>query len=90
MPLGTEVGRGPVHIVLDGDPAPPLPTRGTAAQFSPDIYCGQTPGWIIMSLGTEVGLGTGHIVLDEDPAPTKKGHSPPPSPAKFYAHVCCG
>ena len=23
MQLGTEVGLGPVHIVLDGDPAPP-------------------------------------------------------------------
>jgi len=29
MPLGTEVGLGPGHIVLDGDPAPPL-QRGTA------------------------------------------------------------
>jgi len=30
MPLGTEVGLGPGHIVLDCDPAPP-PKRGTAA-----------------------------------------------------------
>ena len=30
MPLGTEVGLGPGHIVLDGDPAP-LPHRRTAA-----------------------------------------------------------
>ena len=29
MKLGTEVGLGPGHIVLDGDPAPP-PQRGTA------------------------------------------------------------
>ena len=28
MPLGTVVGLGPGHIVLDGDPAPP-PKRGT-------------------------------------------------------------
>ena len=27
MALGTEVGLGPVHIVLDGDPAP-LPKKG--------------------------------------------------------------
>jgi len=27
MPLGTEVGLGPGHIVLDGDPAPP-PRKG--------------------------------------------------------------
>jgi len=30
MPLGTEVGIGPSHIVLDGDPAP-SPQMGTAA-----------------------------------------------------------
>jgi len=29
MPLGMELGLGPGHIVLDGDPAPPK--RGTAA-----------------------------------------------------------
>jgi len=27
MPLGTEIGLGPVHVVLDGDPAPP-PLKG--------------------------------------------------------------
>ena len=27
MPFGTEVGLGPGHIVLDGDPAPPLPKQ---------------------------------------------------------------
>jgi len=41
MPLGREVGLGPGHIVLDADPAP-LPQRGTAPQFSADVYCGQT------------------------------------------------
>ena len=30
MPLGTEVGPSPGHIVLGGDPAPPT-ERGTAA-----------------------------------------------------------
>jgi len=34
MLLGTEVGLGSGHIVLDGDPAPP--------QFSDDVFCGQT------------------------------------------------
>jgi len=33
MPLGTEVGLGPGHIVLDGDPAPPQ--WGTAPNFRP-------------------------------------------------------
>jgi len=31
MPLGTEVELGPGHIVLDGDPTPPLCERGTTA-----------------------------------------------------------
>jgi len=45
MPLGTEVGIGPGHIVLDGDPAPPT-GRGTAAVPAPQfsvhghVYCG--------------------------------------------------
>ena len=34
MPLGTEVGLGRGHIVLDGDPAPP-PQRGIAPIFGP-------------------------------------------------------
>ena len=34
MKLGMEVGLGPGHIVLDGDPAPP-PQRGTAPNFRP-------------------------------------------------------
>ena len=38
MPLGTEVGLGPGHIVLGGDPAPPT-ERGTAApNFSAHVY----------------------------------------------------
>jgi len=28
MPLGMEVGLGPGHIVLDGDPVPPPPKKG--------------------------------------------------------------
>jgi len=42
MPLGTEVGLGPGHIVLDGDPAP-LHGKGHSsppAQFSAYVYCG--------------------------------------------------
>jgi len=42
MPLCTDVGLGPSHIVLDGDPAAPLPERGTATpHFSADVYCGK-------------------------------------------------
>ena len=82
MKLGMEVGLGPGHMVLDGDPAP-LPKRGTAPmpQFSAHVCCGQAAGWIKMPLGMEVGLGPGpgpgDIVLDGDPAPQKWGHSTP-------------
>jgi len=58
MKLGMQVGLGPGHIALDGDPAPP-----------PHLYCGQTAGCIKMSLGMEVGLSPGDFVLDGDPAP---------------------
>jgi len=73
MPLGTEVGLGPDHIVLDGDlAAPPQKGHSHLPKFSAHIYCGQKPGWIKMPLGTKVGVGPGDIVLDGDPA----GHSP--------------
>ena len=55
MPLGMEVGIGPGHIVLDGDPAPPK--RGIVPQYSAHICFGQTAVWIKIALGTEVGLG---------------------------------
>jgi len=32
MPLGTDVGLSPGHIVLDGDPAAPSPERTTEQQ----------------------------------------------------------
>jgi len=74
MKLGTQVGLGPGHIVLDGDPAA-LPQRGTGApQFSAHICCGHRAAWIKMPLGMEVSLGPGDFVLD--------GEAP-----KFSAHV---
>jgi len=88
MKLGTHVGLGPGHIVLDGDPFAPSPQkRSTAApKFSAHVCCGQTAGWIKMPLGTEVGVDPGDIVLDGDPAaPHGKGHSSP----HFSAHVYC-
>ena len=60
--LGTQVGLGPGHIVLDGDPAPLL-QRGTAPQFSAHICCGQMAAWIKMSLGMELGLDPCDFVL---------------------------
>ena len=78
MNLGVEVGRGPGHIVLDGDPASP-PQKGHSPQFSTHVYCAQTAGWIKMALGLEVLLGPGHVVLDGDPAPPPKNGTEPPN-----------
>jgi len=78
MPLGTEVGLNPCHIVLDDNPAS-LEKGGSAPfQFFAHVCCGQTPGWITMPLGTEVGLDPGHIVLDGDPVTPNKGAQDPP------------
>ena len=72
MPLGTEVGLGPVDIVRWG-PAR-LSQKGVEPppQFLDHVCCGQMAGWIKMALGMEVGLGPRHIVLDGDPAPLPK------------------
>jgi len=75
MPLGTKVGLGPGHIVLEGDPAPPK-EKGRSPQFSAHVCCGQMAGWIKMPLGTEVGLGPGDMVFDGDPAPPKEAQPP--------------
>jgi len=86
MKHGMQVGLGPGHIVLDGDPAP-LPKKGadcpsfttSAPPFSADIFCGQMAGGIMTKLGMQVGLGPGHIVLNgvgtQLPLP-KRGRSP--------------
>jgi len=84
LKLGLQVGLGPSHIVLDGDPPHP-PPKGHSPQFSAHICCGQMAAWIKMPLGTEVGLGRNDIVLDGDPAlPPQKWAEPPP---QFSAHV---
>jgi len=81
MPLGTEVGLGPGHIVLDRDPA--LPKGNSPPPFSANVCCGQTAGWTKMPLGTEAGLGPGDIVLDGDP-PKKGGGAQQPSFRPMY------
>jgi len=87
--LGMQVGLGPGHIVLDGDPAP-LPQKGTApTKFSAHICCGQMAAWIKMPLGMELGLSPGDFVLHEDTRcslPKKGGRAPP----QFSAHFYCG
>jgi len=75
--LATEVGLGPGHNALDGDPAPPPPKRHSP-HFSAHICCGQTAVWIKMPLGKEVGLGPGDILSHGDPAPPpQKGGTAP-------------
>ena len=86
MPLGTEVGFGPHHIVLDEDPL----TDGKwhiSPHFSVHVSCGQTAGWIKMLLGTEVGLGPGDSVLDGEPScnPLKVGTAPTFRPMSLVA-----
>ena len=85
--LGMQVGRGPGHIELGRDPAPP-PLKGHShPQFSVHFCCGQMAAWIKMSLGMEVGLGPGHFVLDGDPVLfPQKGSEPRP---QFSAHFYC-
>ena len=53
MKLGKQVGFGPGHIVLGGDPA--LSPKGAHPQLSAHICCGQMAAWIKMSLGMELG-----------------------------------
>jgi len=88
MALGKEVGLGPRHIVVDGDPAP-SPKRGQSRPpFLAHFYCGETAGCIKMPLGMAVDLIPGDFVFDNDPAPIpKKGAEPPP---QFSAQVDCG
>ena len=59
MKLGMQVGLGPGHIVLDGDPAPPSPKGHSPPQFLAHICCSQMAAWIKMSLGMELGLSPG-------------------------------
>jgi len=78
MTLGTEVGIGPGHIVLDGDSASQKGAQGgmhsSPAHFSAHMCCGQTAVWIKIILDTEVGLSAGNVVLDGDPV---TGTQPP-------------
>ena len=77
--LGMEVGLGPGHIVLDGDPAPPSKKNGhSPSQFLAHVCCGQMAGWIKMPLSIEVGISTGDFVLDGTQLSPKKVSQPSP------------
>jgi len=43
MPLGTEVGLGPGHIVLDAEPVPPSPKKGKPPNFRPMLLWRNSP-----------------------------------------------
>jgi len=54
--LGTEVGLGPGHIAIYGNPASLSKNGGgPPPQFSVHFYCGQTVGCIKMPLSIELG-----------------------------------
>jgi len=84
MKLGKQVGLGPGHTVLDGDPTA-RPQRGTAPNFWPMTLRRQMAGWIKMPLGREVDLDPSDIVFDGDPAPPapKRVHTERP----IFGHV---
>jgi len=73
MELGMQVGLGPGHIALDGDPAPPPPKGSRAPKISAHVYCGYTAGWMKLVLGMEAGLSPGDFVLDGTQPPPPKG-----------------
>ena len=76
MTLGTKVSRSQCHIVLDGDPAPPLWQRAHHPHFSTNVYYGQMAGWIRTPLGTKVSLGPGRHCVRWGPSSRHgKGHS---------------
>ena len=93
MSLGMELGLGPGDFVLDGDSAEPPSQKGCVApnfplpspkgglppNFRPNVYCGQTTGWIKMPLGTKVDLSPGYSVLmGTQHPPHKRGGAPSP------------
>ena len=74
IPLATEIGLSLGNIV---SPHCSSPLKGHSLQFSANVRCGQTPGWIDMPLVTEVGLGPGDFVFDKAPANPEKNAPTP-------------
>ena len=73
MKLGMQVGLGPGHTVLDGDPSS-LSPKGhspTTPQFLARISCDQMAASVKIPLGMEVGLSPGRLCVRWGP------HSPP-------------
>jgi len=85
MPLGTEIGLDPGHIVLDRDQAPPPPKKGgTPSIFGPCLLWRN--GWMDQDATWYGGRPRSRrLCVRWDPARPKKGHSP-----QLSAHVYCG
>ena len=75
---------------------PPPQRSWHSPQFSVNVYCGQTAGWMKTPLGTEIHLGRGHIVLDTwgPSPPTERAKQPPcfrpMSIVATVTHLSCG
>jgi len=84
MKLGLQVGLGPGHIVLDGDPALPPPKGHSPLPpiFGPRLLWPN--GWMDEDADW-YGSRPRHIVLDGVPAPAKGAQQPP-----LFADVYCG
>jgi len=84
MKLGTQVGLGPVHIVLDGDRDPPS-KRGNPPIFGPYLL---GPNGCMDQNITWYGARPRprQLCVRWDPAPSLKGGGAP----QFSAHVYCG
>ena len=87
MALGTELGLGPGHIVLDGDPAP-FSKRGQSPQFWP-ILLWPNGGCIKMPLGMELRYVSAQAtVLDRDPPILLRGRVPNLRPRLLWPNGC--
>jgi len=87
MKLGMQVGLGPGHIVLDGDPAPPPKGGGTPSSILGPFLL-RANGWM-HQCATWYGCRPHPRELcvrwRPSPPPQQGGRAP-----KFSAHVCCG
>ena len=95
MKLGTEVGLGSGHIVLDGDAAPPpLEKRRHAAQFSAHVYCGQTVAHLIYCWALVSNAGFAFCGCDRTfygpPEHTSRGASWASLGRGLVGHCTCG
>jgi len=77
MKLGMQVGLGPGHTVLGGDPAPPSLKGHNPPIFGP--YLLRPTAWIKMPLGMEIGLDQGDFVIwgSRCSFPKRGGGGPP-------------